>query len=268
MRPRIDHLDSSTMLSSVWNSAGFGAGAMIRTLSIDPDTGATTALIDLPKGFAVERVSCEAAQDWLLVEGEVREGDRVLRPGAYSYHPGKTAQPARSVTHRATVFAIYDATPVYTTSPDESANSAEVIEYADVWTIPWQDPLKVSEPSDKYNSGIFIKMLRVDKATGEQLYLAGLMAGWYMPGIEVHGFEENYTLSGDVHIGLVDGEPGCTMTPGSYMSRPPNIPHGPIVTKNGNVNLVHVLSKMVINYQVHPNAESMIRAHLQAYPWR
>ena len=240
---------------------------MIRTLSVDPETGATTALIDLPKSFAIDRVSCEAAQDWLVIEGEIREGGRVLRPGAYSYYPTKAAQPPRLVTERATVFAIYGSTPVYTTSPGESAYRAEVIEFADVWTIPWHDPLKVSEPSEKFNPGIFIKMLRVDRATGEQLYLAGLMAGWYMRGIEVHGFEENYTLSGDVHIGQVDGGPGCTMTPGSYMSRPPKLPHGPIVTKNGNVNLVHVLSKMVIDYQAHPDAERMIRAHLEAYPW-
>jgi len=197
----------------------------------------------------------------------MREDDRVLRPGAYSYYPAATPQPARSVATRATVFAIYGAAPIYTAAAAESAEREGVIEHADIWRVPWQDPLKVSEPSEEFNPGILIKMLRVDPATGEQVYLAGLVAGWYMPGIEVHGFEENYTLSGDVHIGQVDGGPGCTMTPGSYMSRPPNIPHGPIVTKNGNVNLVHVLSKMIINYQAHPDAETMIRSHLETYPW-
>ena len=66
------------------------------------------------------------------------------------------------------------------------------------------------------------------------------MPGWYAHGLEVHPiFEENYCLSGDVNIGEVDGGDGYTMTEGCYLCRPPGIPHGPISSKNGNVNFCY-----------------------------
>jgi len=268
MRPQVENLESSSVPASPWDSSGIGRGASIRPLSVDEETGATTALIDLPVGFTHAPIACDASQDWLLLEGEIQVGDRRLHPGAYSYYPSRLIQPSRSVLRRATVLAIFDTKPVYSTDHGNLSKPPEIIEYTDIWAIPWEDPLQVSEPSESFRSGVLIKKLRVNKTTGEQVYLAGLMAGWYMPGLEVHGYEENYTLSGDVHIGEVGGGRGYTMTPGSYMSRPANIPHGPIVTKNGNVNLVHVLSRMVINYQMHPQAERMIRTHLETYPWR
>jgi hypothetical protein len=94
------------------------------------------------------------------------------------------------------------------------------------------------------------------------------MPGWFMPGREVHPvIEENYCLSGDVHVAEVAGKTGYTMVPGTYLARPAGIAHGPIVSKNGNVNLVFAHGPLGIDYVRHPDADALIRSHLEGFQW-
>jgi hypothetical protein len=74
-------------------------------------------------------------------------------------------------------------------------------------------------------------------------------------------------LSGDVNIALVDGAAGYTMTQGSYLCRPPGIPHGPISSKNGNVNFCYTPGKLGIDYEELDNDEGLIFDYLRSYPW-
>jgi hypothetical protein len=89
-----------------------------------------------------------------------------------------------------------------------------------------------------------------------------------MPGMEVHPvYEENFCLSGDVNIGEVEGGSGYTMTPGSYLCRPPGIAHGPLASKNGNVNLTYAHGRLGITYKDNPRSMDLIQRHLTNYRW-
>ena len=139
----------------------------------------------------------------------------------------------------------------------------------DSWKLNWVNPLDVSDPSNEYRQGIMVKVLRTNPGTGASTHLAGLMPGWFANGLEKHPiFEENYCLSGDVNIATVDGAEGYTMTEGSYLCRPPGIPHGPISSKNGNVNFCYTPGKLGIDYQDIEDNDYLIHDHLRNYPWR
>lgn len=251
-----------------WSKSGFASGAKLRPLRVDPETGASTLILDLPAGLVATAQASSAGQDWFLLSGTLQIGSAVLKAGAYCYYPAGSTRPELRALEPSTVLALYSATPQFRVSDANHAGAAGSIPYLDTWSMQWMDPLAAATPSEKFRTGVMVKVLRQDAGSGEQVYLAGLMPGWYMTGIEVHGYEENYCLSGDVHIGEVAGAPGYTMTPGCYMSRAPRVPHGPIVSKNGNVNWVHVPGRMVIDYEDHARCTPMIRRHLEQYPWR
>lgn len=79
--------------------------------------------------------------------------------------------------------------------------------------------------------GLVIKLLHVDEDRGDWTWLASTPPGWQEDRAEVHPtVEEALVLRGDVLLGG-RGEMG----PGDYFWRPPNVPHGPMYTRQGHV---------------------------------
>ncbi len=254
-----------------WAPAGIPAGIQIRALNEDPADGGVTALLDIPAGWAWESAGrCAADQEFFILEGELEVAGALLGNGGFCYYPAGTLQGGWRAPSDCRVFAIFDRAPAYEVAVEAAsgARSDQVVRHLDSWAMDWFDPLSASAPSVAYRAGIFVKVLRSDPETGTSTHLAGLMPGWFMEGIEVHPVrEESITLSGDVHIGTVDGGPGYTCVVGSYYSRPPGVPHGPLASKNGNVGLVHTEGLLGIDYQSDPRAQEMIFQHLRTYPW-
>ena len=270
-RPQTENLNAFNVAAVPWTPAGLPAGIRIRVLNEDSDQGAVTALLEIPAGWSwPETARCAADQELFVLEGELQLGSATLANGGFCFYPAGTLQSGWHAPAFCRVFAIFNRRPVYETVERAAAGapSDQVVEHLDSWAMNWFDPLTASDPSEAYRPGIFVKVLRRDPATGTSTHLAGLMPGWFMEGIEVHPVrEESITLSGDVHIGTVDGAPGYTCVVGSYYSRPPGVPHGPLASKNGNVGLVHTDGLLGIDYQTDPEAEAMIFDHLRSYPW-
>jgi hypothetical protein len=201
-----------------------------------------------------------------VLDGSLRMGPHILEVGGYCFHPPGSPHGTWQALAPVRVLAIFEARAAFervSREPDQQAIPA-----IDTWTVPWVDPLAASAPSVDYRTGVMVKVLRVDRDTGASTHLAGLLPGWFMPGLEVHPvYEENYCLSGDVHIGLVGDKPGYTMTEGSYLCRPPGIAHGPVLSKNGNVNFCYTHGRLGIDYRSHPEGDALIRRHLLDYPW-
>src|SRR6266851_9843635 len=61
--------------------------AWIKTLNLDRDTGARSALIKYSRGFRAEETTGRFAADVYVVDGEMRCGDLTYRAGAYHYRP-------------------------------------------------------------------------------------------------------------------------------------------------------------------------------------
>lgn len=272
MRPQTENINAFDIEPSDWVVSGLAQGLTIRRLNEDPDTGALSAVIHIPKGWArPESVVCEADQDLFLLEGVLETGTEKLQSGGFSFYPQGVLQPSSMAREDCTAFVIFDRAPLYqeATASAPDAKVEQTVAALDTWTMDWFDPLAASEPSVEFHPGIFVKVLRSDPDTGTSTHLAGLMPGWFQEGIEVHPVrEESIIISGDVNIATVSGEPGYTVAVGGYYSRPPGIPHGPLSSKNGNVGLVHTEGLLGIDYQTDDRAEGLILDHLRSYPWK
>lgn len=251
-----------------WHVPGLPGGALIQTLSDDPETGALTAVVHLPDGWTGSgdcAVSC--GMQLFVLEGRLQMGAHLLAAGFYCYHPAGSRQGAWQALGPTRMLAIFEASVAF--APGQIKVDQRSIPALDTWDMQWIDPLAASKPSVSYRTGVMVKVLRTDTETGASTHLAGLLPGWFMPGLEVHPvYEENYCLSGDVHIGLVGDGPGYTMTEGVYLCRPPGIPHGPVLSKNGNVNFCYTHGHLGIDYRSHPESTDLIRSHLLNYPWK
>jgi len=269
-KSHVENLNWRDVAAQPWDVRGLPGGILWRPFSTDADNGAFTAIIELPEGFdsQVSLMPSEPLQVFVL-EGALQIGPEILFPGAYCYHPAGSASGRWIAKSAVRALAIADASLDFERVEDGSAPSPDAIPFLDSWQLDWVDPLTASEPSESYRPGLMVKILRVDPETGASTHLAGLMAGWFAHGLEVHPiYEENYCLSGDVHLGEVDGGPGYTMTEGSYLCRPPGIPHGPVLSKNGNVNFCYTPAKLGIDYRPCDRSKELIAEHLHNFPWR
>lgn len=265
----VENANVHRIAPAAWAPPGLPAGATLQVLSDDPDTGALTGVLTLPAGFATDgAVASQCDLQLFVLEGELAIGGHVLQPGAYCFHPAGSPQGAWSARATTRALLIAGDHPGFE-STRSTAPAPDAIAALDTWQLQWIDPLVASDPSTTYRTGVMVKLLREDRRTGSTTHLAGLMPGWYMPGLEVHPVcEENYCLSGDVHIGRVGDGPGYTMTEGAFLCRPAGIAHGPILSKNGNVNFCYAHGRLGIDYQDASDSTALIRQHLTTYPWR
>lgn len=267
-KDHIENLDAATVPSVAWSPPGLPRGAQIRYLSRDMESGGFTGILQLPASFeSVSELTTEPEIHIFVLSGTVEFDGRTHSTGGYCYFAAHSSMGRWRVRDGLTAIIIVGSTPVF--SPLTGYRSQDPYLAVDSWETPWVDPLKASDPSSPFRMGVCVKVLRIDPITGASAHLAGLLPGWFMPGMEVHPvYEENYCLSGDVRVSEVGDAPGYTMTEGFFLCRPAGIPHGPIVSKNGNVNFVYAHGRLDIDYRDNPRSQALISDHLRNYPWR
>lgn len=268
-KAHVENLSVYDVAPRPWDAAGMSDGAHLRLLSDDPASGAMTGVVQFPTGFDSEvALAPDMELQCFVLDGRLQLGDTVLPPGGYCYHPPGSPMGRWRSVNGTRVLLIASGSPAFRPT-STSTLPPTAIGFVDSFALNWVDPLKASDPSTAFRTGICVKMLRADPDTGSTTHLAGLLPGWYMPGMEVHPvYEENYCLCGDVHIAEIAGKLGYTMTEGVFLCRPPGIAHGPVVCKNGNVNLVYAHGRLGIDYVEHPDASTLIDRHLYDSAWR
>ncbi|WP_446831602.1 DUF4437 domain-containing protein [Candidatus Foliamicus sp.] len=269
-KEHVENLAAPAVAPIAWNPPGLPPGAQLRPLARDADSGGFTGLIDLPGGFdSGSALRCAAPMRLFVIEGALLMGEHRLGPGGFCFHPAGSVQGRWRVPQGTRVFTVFLAEPDFRAHQRDSEKAAPgAVPALDSWVMDWHNPLDASAPSEDFRPGIFVKVLHIDPETQASTHLAGLMPGWYAEGMEQHPvYEENYCLQGDVCIGEVGDGPGYTMTAGSYLCRPPGIIHGPLASKNGNVNLCFTHGLLGIEYSANPRAMDIIRRHLATHPW-
>jgi hypothetical protein len=268
-KQHVENLNVHAVMPRPWAPAGLPGGASVRVLSEDPVTGGVTAVVELPADFDSKLpVAPDMEIQCFVLDGRLQLGEKTLPPGGYCFHPPGSPMGQWQTRDVTRVLVIASASPSFHPTASKVC-PPDAIELVDSFAAEWIDPLKAADPSTTFRTGICVKVLRVDAVTGGTTHLAGLLPGWFMPGMEVHPvYEENYCLCGDVHIADIAGHAGYTMTEGAFLCRPPGIAHGPVVSKNGNVNLVYAHGRLGIDYVEHPNAKALIDSHLYDSPWR
>lgn len=222
-------------------AGGWPQGPQARVLSIDPSDGALTCVLQLPAGYRRPLGHLPVASDVFVLSGSVRIGGSVRSYGWYEHRPaGATQQPWTVDEGCELLFFARTGRPDFLPEPGPGGEAAEAgVVAVDTELEPWTGSA-IPGPSP----GLVHKELRADEATGEGLWMVGVIPDWTYPKLEWHDvIEEIYCVQGDTWLGNAG-----LMTAGSYIWRPPYVTHGPFESTAGCVLLVWVNGKLVNHF--------------------
>ena len=189
--------------------AGWPDGTTVRVLSRDPETGAITAVVRLPAGAVREPAGLAAECDTYLLSGRLRVGARDRGAGYYEYAPAGSRHDRWVALEDCELFLMARDGPPDLRPADARAPSHLAV---DTDALDW-----VITPIPGMPGGIFLKVMRTVPATGESVFLMGLVPRWSLDQLEFHDMDEEcFIVDGDVWIGNC-GRLGA----GSYFCRPP-----------------------------------------------
>lgn len=196
-----------------------------KVLNRDPDSSEATLLIRYPAGYrALESKEGMPAEEYFVLDGDVRIAGRDCRRHAYGFLPGGSGTPARETRNGATLLVFRYAE----NDPDSLSGTAEEIAL-DTMRMPWD--VSTYDPMLSHLR-LARKVLRLGPNDSCRTFL---LAG--MP----HGVPPESELPAETHdhceemfmIGGSMWAPEGLMQAGAYFFRPPHILHGPHVSEFG-----------------------------------
>lgn len=231
-RPHIEFLQAQTVGWSASSSVP-NVGCLSKTLSVDPDSGASTGILRYPGGLCVDKpfsLSCD--EELFVLDGAFSIGDVEYEQGDYAYLPAGHIREAVRSADGADVLTFYESSPSIRQGNDGRYDESQLIERLRTRDMAWgsASDAKVAAPA------VGRKLLRPDTAIGERTWLLKIDVAdgqrYDLNGVECHPcVEEMFLLDGD--IAMTTG----VLRSGAYFWRPPNIPHGPMGTTAGFVAL-------------------------------
>jgi hypothetical protein len=258
-RPHVELVHAPELPWTGLPASGWPAGAEVRLLSRDAETGALSAVLRLPAGWRRPAGHLVSDADLLVLSGSVRIGDHVRGLGWYEYTPpGATQEPWTVGEECELFFAPRTGTPDFVAGPGGPA-SDDVSLAIDTETVPW-----MLTPIPGPPAGLTLKILR-RTPEGGTLWLSSTVRDFDYPKIEYHDCaEESFNLYGDIWLGN-----SGTMVPGSYFWRPPYIAHGPFYSREGRVAITYCDGPLVNHFVDDPRRtpeENRAEAEAQGPP--
>lgn len=225
-------------------AAGWPVGVEAKVLSRDPADGALTALLRLPAAWRRPLGHVTASIDVFVLSGALRLGDGLHSLGFYGHLPAGANSSAWTAEGETILFyAARSGAPDFLPEAGRPALGAGLVA-VDTETVPWTGS-QIPGPAP----GLVHKELRADPATGERMWISGIVPDWEYPRLEWHDvIEEIYCIAGDITLGN-----SGTMTAGSYLWRPPYVTHGPFHSENGCLILVWVDGQLVNHFVDDPS---------------
>jgi len=221
------------------------AGTDCKILSRDEHNGAATALVRFGTGwYNVEYGYLEAAEEILVLEGELRVNERVFHQDCYTYLPAGTVHTHVSCDHGALIIVFFDREPGWRPGvPAAHYDSTDCVPYLDAFEMTWEqrgmDPVYG-------NAGSRWKLLR---GGPDQPFMTNLITSpphrhppaWRGPQERHDCVEEMFLISGEYlsNVGI--------MRPGAYFWRPPGVLHGPYGTRSPTLALIRTLGAPLRN---------------------
>ncbi len=233
-----------------------------RLISKDQRTGAATAMLQLPAGWAATDSGRDATLELFVLDGDLTiDGTTVGAGGVVAVPRGRGG--ARLSSHGgANVYAFSEpGLPADYYYPDKAVHVTRV----------WQEPWLMTEMPE-LRHGIMHKSLRYpDPASGLCHGGPGGMLRFILmtPGFgetrqEVHHdcWEEIIWLSGDFLM------PGRGLhKAGSLLNNPAELPHGGLTTQKGTVMLLHCNAPMGADFVPVPHGQAMVDKYLDNASW-
>jgi hypothetical protein len=219
-RAHVEHLHTPELDPEPLTWPGWPAGAAVKPLSRDEDTGAQTSLLGLPAGYRRPVALAPAESEALVISGSLKVGDVTLPRLSYVYTPARTVQEVwEAAEDSELLFMTRTGPPELEPTSESPGTDGVIVLSADdvVWT-----------PSTMRNGppNIEIGPLRIVEGTGEKSVLVRETGTNEYPVNEFHScVQEVFLLDGWLEISNSETEGGM-MRPGSYFWRPPFVTHG------------------------------------------
>ncbi len=236
-------------------AAGWPDGATIRLLSRNPETGAYSGLLRLPKGWRRPAGHLAADTEWFVLSGWLWVGRELRSYGYFDWAPAGAPQEGLHVLEDTEIlFMPRTGAPDFTPGPaPRDPGEAGVIRVA-TEELPWIRAQTKNAP--EYGRS---KYFRRNAETGEMSALVWSPPGASHPKIEFHDtVEEMFQIVGDTTLGN-----SGRMDAGSYFWRPPYITHGPFHSEQGGILFLSTDGALV-NYFTDDPQQSLEANILQA----
>jgi hypothetical protein len=214
--------------------------AEFKQLSFDEKTGARTMLVKLPAGWQQPPGYHSADLEMFVVEGGINIANKPMGRYSYAYYPAGYAH-SFSTSGGATVLQFWAGPPDYVASAKsragtESGSAIDGLLYNDVPTNGPSSLPKFRDEPVMQNSPIQVKLLRLDKKTGQKTYVMTTPGGYPVMSGEgdlplwssSRSWQEGFLLAGDMTIAecLPQGQVAGAYAPNGYFFRPAGIANG------------------------------------------
>ena len=247
-RPHIEPFCDRDVGFKNMNLSGFGKGMRYKMLSLDNETGACSMTVQLDGGYKQPPGFSWSEWEMIVIEGEVKLGERTVRKGHYFYVPAGHAIPALSAPDGALVLMMFNTGEPSHVASDEHHALAKTQLYHDVdsyMDIPWSVG-NVTKPS--VATGCLIKLLNYNPISHALTFLYCMTPAFYQDNISYHDCaEESYHLWGTSWM-MQFGE----VPTGGYFWRPAYINHGAFASQFGCIALGRVDSKLFNHFHYNP----------------
>lgn len=263
-RPHIEPFCDRDVDFKNMNLPGFANGMRYKMLSFDIDTGACTMTVQFDGGYEQTPGFSWSEWEFIVIEGSIRFGDKVMRKGHYGFVPAGYAMPAMSSPDGALVLMMYNTAEPSLVEADEHHPQAQVGLYHDIdsyMDLPWALG-NVTKPS--VAQGCLIKLLNYNPISYAMTFLYCMTPAFYQDNISYHDCaEESYHLWGTSWM-MQFGE----VPTGGYFWRPAYINHGAFASELGCIALGRVDSKLFNYFHYNPWStpkENQERAAARSY---
>jgi hypothetical protein len=219
-RAHVEHIHSPEIDATPLEWSGWPAGASVKSLSVDEDTGALSSLVQLPAGYRRPISLAQAETEVLVISGVLRVGDATLPRPSFLYTPAGTAQESWEAIEDAELLFMTRTGPPGLAPASGPAGVDDVIVMA-ADELSWgPNPIADGPPR------VEVAIQRMDPTTGEMSALVRHTGTNERTVFEYHDcVEEVFLLDGWLELQNSETE-GGEMRPGSYFWRPPYVTHG------------------------------------------
>lgn len=248
MRPHIEPFCDRDAAFKHMTLPGFARGMHYKMLSFDPDTGACSMTVQLDAGYRQAPGFAWSERELIVIEGELRVGERTCRKGHYFFIPAGYAMPEVTSPAGCLLLEMVNTGEPSHVESTEHHPLAQVNLYHDVdsyMDIPWAMG-NVAKPS--VAAGCLIKLLNFNPMSHAMTFLYCMTPGFYQDNISYHDCaEESYHLWGTSWMMQFGDIPT-----GGYFWRPAYINHGAFASEYGCIALGRTDSKLFNHFHYNP----------------
>jgi hypothetical protein len=247
-RPHIEPLVDTDVRRRRLTLPGWKPGIQARTLSMDPENGSCTQVVEFAGGFKQPEGYSTSEWEFFILDGAMKVGDQILGKDHYLFVPAGHHVPAMST--RGGCKAIWfwnDHFPSWQKADGHQSRAVRTDRFTSVNandSVRWTTPNFVPQTEP----GVFIKLLHFDEATGAFTGLYNMCAGFWQDNVSFHDcMEEAYHIWGESWIMQFGYLPT-----GGYFYRPPYINHGPFQCQYGTYAIFRTDSWLVNHFNFDP----------------